>query len=194
MSAGEFFWPELLHAVITKGMLPNIILIGFMGSGKSSVGRHVAEMSGHRFVDTDLLVAQKAGMGISRIFREQGEEGFRQLETSVLRDLVGVCGIVMATGGGLVLRQENRALLHEIGVVVWLDAEPDVIFERVSRTNKRPLLATDNPRATFDELRAARLPVYEQTAMAKVDSTGLTHQQAARLVMQAASRHLHQTS
>jgi shikimate kinase len=173
-------------------MLPNIVLIGFMGSGKSSVGRHVSDMTGHRFVDTDLLVTQKAGMGIPRIFREFGEEEFRRIETSVLQELVGVCGIVLATGGGLVLREENRQLLHQIGVVVWLDAEPDVIFERVSRTNKRPLLATENPRATFDELREKRLPVYEAAAIARIDSSGLTHQQAARKVLEAASRQIHQ--
>jgi shikimate kinase len=173
-------------------MLPNIVLIGFMGSGKSSVGRHVSEMTGHRFVDTDLLVTQKAGMGIPRIFRERGEEEFRKMETEVLRELVGVCGIVLATGGGLVLRDQNRELLHEIGIVVWLDAEPDVIFERVSRTQKRPLLATENPRATFDELREKRLPVYEEAAITRIDSTGLTHQQAARKVIEAASRQIHQ--
>lgn len=174
-------------------MLPNIVLIGFMGSGKSSVGRHVAELTGHRFVDSDLLVTQKAGMGIPRIFKEFGEEEFRRIETEVLRELLGVCGIVLATGGGLVLREENRDLLHQIGLVLWLDAEPDVIFERVSRTRKRPLLATENPRATFDDLREKRLPVYQAASIGRIDSTGLTHQQAARKVMEAASRQLHQS-
>lgn len=173
-------------------MLPNIVLIGFMGSGKSSVGRHVSDMTGHRFVDTDLLVSQKARMGISRIFRELGEEEFRRMETTVLQELVGVCGIILATGGGVVLREENRKLLHEIGIVIWLDAEPDVIFERVSRTSKRPLLATDNPRETFDQLREQRLSIYEAAAVAKIDSSGLTHQQAARKVLEAASRQIHQ--
>lgn len=173
-------------------MLPNIVLIGFMGSGKSSVGRHVSEMTGHRFIDTDLLVTQRAGMGISRIFRELGEEEFRRMETAVLEELIGVCGVVLATGGGLVLREENRDLLKRIGIVLWLDADADVIFERVSRTQKRPLLATENPRATFDELREKRLPIYQSAAMARIDSTGLTHQQAARKVLEAASRQLHQ--
>lgn len=169
-------------------MMANIVFIGFMGSGKSSVGRHVASMTGHRFVDTDDLVCQKARMDISSIFATFGEEHFRELETECLKELVGICGIVLATGGGLILREENRALLKKIGVVAWLDADPDVIFERVNRNNRRPLLATENPRKTFDELRSSRLAIYEETASFKVDSTELTHSQAARSVLEGVRR------
>ena len=159
-----------------------------MGSGKSSVGRHVAALTGHRFVDTDQLIVRKQRMEISAIFAQHGEAYFRDLETECLQELVGVCGIVLATGGGLVLRSENRALLHEIGVVIWLDANPNLIFERVSRNNRRPLLATENPRATFDKLRTERLPIYEEAADFCVDSTGLTHEQTARQAYEGARR------
>ncbi len=169
-------------------MLPNIILLGFMGCGKTSVGRHVAGLTGHRFVDTDDLVVQEAGCGIPEIFATRGEAAFRDLETGVLRDLVGIFGIVLATGGGLVLREENRTLLREIGVPVWLDADPDLIFERVSRNNRRPLLATENPRATFDALLESRRPIYESAAVARVDSSGFTHEQTARAVLEAVRR------
>jgi shikimate kinase len=174
-------------------MLPNIILIGFMGSGKTSVGRHLAALTGHRFVDTDALIMEKVGMGIPDIFREQGEEAFRDWESSVLRDLVGVYGVVLATGGGLILREENRRLLHEIGIPVWLDASDDVLFSRVSRNRKRPLLATDNPRESFDRLRQERKGIYEQASALRVDSSELSHEEAARKVLEEAMR-LHRQS
>lgn len=169
-------------------MLANLVLIGFMGSGKSSVGRHLAALTGHRFVDTDELVTAKAGCSIPEIFAERGEEYFRDLETACLQDLIGVCGIVLATGGGLVLREQNRELLRQIGTVTWLDADPDVIFERVSRNNRRPLLATDNPRETFDRLRSEREELYRQASDVRLDTTGLTHEQAAKKTLQGTRR------
>lgn len=159
-----------------------------MGSGKSSVGRRLATMTGHRFVDTDERITRKAGMPITKIFAERGEDAFRDLETEALRGLEGVCGVIAATGGGIVLREENRSILARIGVVCWLDAEPDVLFERVSRTNKRPLLKTENPRQSFDELLAARAAVYRKAAHFRVDSTGLSHAQTARKVLEEAQR------
>lgn len=169
-------------------MLPNIVLIGFMGSGKTSVGRHLAALTGHRFVDTDELIVQRAGMEIAQIFETHGEAAFRDWETAVLRELEGVCGVVLATGGGIVLREENRALLRKIGVPVWLDAREDVLFERASRGNKRPLLQCEDPREAFDRLRAERKGLYEMTACARVDSTLIGHADAARQVLDAALR------
>lgn len=165
-----------------------------MGCGKSSVGRRLAEITGHRFVDTDELIVEAAQASIPEIFTHRGEDGFRELESSVLADLKGVCGIVLATGGGIIARPENRDHLRAIGVIAWLDAHPDTLFERVSRTRKRPLLHTDDPRATFDELLDRRRPIYEATCDYRVDSTGLTHDQAARLIhdegMRASARRI----
>lgn len=159
-----------------------------MGCGKSSVGRHLASLTGHRFVDTDELVSNRAGMAISDIFALNGEAAFRDMETAELQELVGVCGIILATGGGLVLRSENQALLRQIGVVGWIHADPDILFERVSRNNRRPLLQTDTPRQTFDNLLNARLPIYQQACDFQVDTGKLPHEQAAQAILEEALR------
>lgn len=159
-----------------------------MGCGKSSVGRRISALTGHRFVDTDDLVAQHAGRSIPEIFAEEGEEGFRLIEENVIAELIGVAGVVLATGGGAILREKNREALRRIGVVVWLDAATDVLFERASRSHKRPLLQTDDPRATFGELLSARLSIYETAADVRVDSTDLAHDEVARRAIEQAMR------
>lgn len=169
-------------------MLPNIVLIGFMGCGKSSVGRRLASLTGHRFVDTDDLVAQAANKCITEIFAEGGEESFRDLEGRVLGDLVGVAGVVLATGGGAVLRETNRAAMKKIGTVAWLDAEPDALFERASRSGRRPLLQTENPRKTFGDLLASRRAIYVEAADFRFDSTGLDHDDVARSILEHTMR------
>jgi shikimate kinase len=172
-------------------VLPNIVLIGFMGSGKSSVGRRLSALTGHRFIDTDDLIVERTGLPITDFFESRGEDAFRDLESAELQELEGVCGIVLATGGGIVLRAENRDALRRIGPVAWLDADPDHLFERVSRNRKRPLLLNDDPRSAFDSLLAARRPLYEQSANFRVDSTSLTHDQTARAVLDETMRAHH---
>lgn len=172
-------------------MLPNIILIGFMGCGKSSVGRRLAKLTGHRFIDTDDQVVQAEKRSITRIFASEGEPYFRQKETQILQDLVGVAGIVLSTGGGVVVASENRVLLKKIGIVAWLDADPDILFERASRSGKRPLLKTEDPRGTFDALREARLDAYAEAADFRLDSSGLAHDTVAQHLLDEALRHHH---
>lgn len=169
-------------------MLPNLVLIGFMGCGKSSVGRRLSGLTGHRFVDTDELVAQAEGRSIAEIFSRSGEDYFRELEQQSLENLVGVCGIVLSTGGGLVLRPANRQILKRIGIVAWLDASPDVLFERAMRSGKRPLLQTEDPRRTFDELLSVRRGLYEDAADFRIDSSGLSHDEAAQTLLEEALR------
>jgi len=169
-------------------MLPNIVLIGFMGCGKSSVGRRLSSLTGHRFVDTDELVAQAANKSIPEIFAAGGEESFRDIEERVLAGLVGVAGIVLATGGGAILRESNRAAMKKIGTVAWLDADPDALFERASRSQRRPLLQTDNPREIFDELLASRRAIYGETADFRLDSTGLAHDEVAQRLLEQTMR------
>lgn len=169
-------------------MLPNVVLIGFMGCGKSSVGRRLAFLTGHRFVDTDELVAQAENKSIPEIFAEGGEDGFRAIEERVIADLIGVAGIVLATGGGAVLRESNRAAMKKIGTVAWLDADPDALFERASRSQRRPLLQTENPRKTFDELLASRRTIYEGVADFRLDSTGLAHDEVAQSILEQTMR------
>ncbi len=159
-----------------------------MGCGKSSVGRRLANTTGHRFVDTDELIVEAAGAPITDIFAARGEAGFRELEAAVLADLVGICGIVLATGGGIITRPANQAVLRDIGVIAWLDADPDALFERVARNRRRPLLHTEDPRATFDALLAQRRLVYEATSDFRIDSTDLSHDQTARAIFDEGMR------
>jgi shikimate kinase len=162
----------------------NIVLVGFMGSGKSSVGRILASLTGFALVDTDQLVVQEAGVPIPEIFRRHGEPEFRRLETAVVRGLVGRIGLIVATGGGVIVSPENRRLLAEIGPVVWLDATTEQLHQRV-RHSRRPLLQTDDPRRTLEELYAAREPLYREAASVRIDSSRLSHRQTAEAVLAA---------
>ncbi len=171
-------------------MLPreNIVLTGFMGSGKSAVGRLVAKRLRFRFVDTDALIVERAGMPISDIFAQLGEEHFRDLETAVLESLGNARQCVISTGGGAVVKERNHAILKSLGFVVWLTASEEVIFERVARNDKRPLLQTANPRETISQLLAVRRPLYESVADFTLDTTTFSHDAAAEAVMVAARR------
>jgi shikimate kinase len=166
----------------------NIVLVGFMGSGKSSVGRLIARTLGGRFVDTDRLVVDHAGREIAEIFAREGEGFFRQEETRALRSLLGGRRLVIATGGGIVTVEENVAMLRQLGFVVWLEASEEVIWDRVSRNRKRPLLHTENPRQTIHALLEQRAPLYAAAADMNVDTTGLTHAEVAERIYEAYRR------
>jgi shikimate kinase len=170
----------------------NLVLVGFMGSGKSSVGRILSSLTGFALVDTDTLVAQEAGQSIPAIFKQHGEEYFRALETKVLQSLVGRIGLIIATGGGVITVEANRKLLAQIGPVVWLDASTDQLFQRV-KNSKRPLLQTEDPRRTVEDLYRAREPLYREAAAIRIDSGDLTHRQAAEAVLAAVQRQQQQS-
>jgi shikimate kinase len=157
-----------------------------MGSGKSSVGRLIARTLQGRFVDTDRLVVDLAGREITEIFATEGEGFFRQQESRALKSLLGQRGLVVATGGGIVTVPGNIATLKELGLVVWLTASEEIIWQRVSRNAKRPLLHTADPRATVRELLAKRSPHYEEAADFKVDTTHLTHAAVAEWICEQA--------
>jgi shikimate kinase len=169
-------------------MRTNIVLIGFMGSGKTSVGRLIAQRLGFQFVDTDAIVVERVGMQVADIFAKHGEPWFREQESAALRSLGILKRAVISTGGGVVLRPENRELLRDLGFVVWLTASEDVIYDRVSRNKKRPLLHTADPRATVHELLEKRRPLYEAAAQLTVDSSSLAHEAAADAVIAEARR------
>jgi len=145
-------------------MRQNIILIGYMGSGKTTIGRKLASNLGFRFVDTDELVREHSGKTIPEIFQEQGEEAFRDFETDVLKSVINSECQIISTGGGLVLREENRMLLKDSGFCVWLKANPDTIYERICRNGNRPLLETENPRQTIYTMLQERTPKYLEAA------------------------------
>jgi shikimate kinase len=160
-----------------------IVLIGFMGAGKSSVGRILARMTGLPRFDTDEMIAARFGLTISGIFAMHGEEKFRESETEALRELSGKGRAIIVTGGGIVLRPENVELLRTLGTIVYLAADEETLFRRISRRTTRPLLQTDNPRATVTELLRARLPLYRSAADIEMETSALTHDEVAKVIL-----------
>jgi len=152
----------------------NLILIGFMGTGKTTIGKRVARSLGFRFVDTDQLIARKAGKSIPDIFAHSGEEAFRELETEVLRECAARSGQVISTGGGIVTRPGNLEILRDAGYVVWLKASPETIYDRVRRNRNRPLLHTDDPERTIREMLDQRLDLYRRAKHLSVSTDDLT--------------------
>lgn len=146
-----------------------IFLIGPMGAGKSAVGRLLAQRLGYRFVDSDRALEERTGVDIPRIFDVEGEEGFRSREQLILQELTQLSGIVLATGGGAVIREGNRACLQERGIVVYLRTTVDTQLVR-TRHSQRPLLQTRDPRSRLQELMLARAPLYEALADITVDT------------------------
>ena len=153
-----------------KDRSQNVVLIGFMGTGKTTIGKIASERLGLEFVDTDDLIVERAGEPIPKIFERLGEDGFRELETEVLSGLSGKGGRIIATGGGIVTRPENIELLWGLGFVVWLSATVETIFERVSRNRDRPLLYTDDPLQTITDMLAEREPLYRDAADLTVET------------------------
>ncbi len=138
-----------------------IVLVGMMGSGKSSVGRRLATRLGLPFVDADTEIETAAHMTIPEIFAQRGEAEFREGERRVIsRVLTTRAPLVLATGGGAFMNAETRARVKELGISVWLKAEPDVLMRRVRKRSNRPLLQTADPEATLRRMLAEREPVY----------------------------------
>jgi shikimate kinase len=164
----------------------HIVLIGFMGSGKTTVGHLVAEKLGWPFVDTDARVVEEAGLSIPDIFATEGEAGFRERESAVLEHLSGEPPRVIATGGGIVTQPRNAPLLHSLGFVVWLSASEADIFARVSRNRNRPLLQTPDPRKTIHDLLEQRRPLYESFAHLTIETHGLEPEEIAYGVCESA--------
>ncbi len=143
----------------------NIVLIGYMGSGKTTVGRYLEDKYGYTFLDTDAYIEQKENMTISEIFASKGEDYFRNAETQVLKELSErLTNTVLSTGGGMPLRKENAGLLNEIGNVFYLKASPETIYGRVKNDTGRPLLQVDNPYKRICEMLNHRNPIYENAS------------------------------
>jgi shikimate kinase len=166
-----------------------IVLIGFMGAGKSSVGRMLAALTGLPRFDTDEMVGQRFGCTISQIFETYGEGTFREAETETLGTLSGKGRAIIVTGGGIVTRPENVALLRQLGTVVLLAADEQTLFGRISRRTSRPLLRTENPRGTVTALLEKRLPLYRDAADVEVDTSTRTHEEVANLILEKIERY-----
>lgn len=141
--------------------MKNIFLIGFMGTGKSAIGRILAKMSGYEFFDSDEEIEKKAGMTIKDIFSQQGESHFRKLESEAIADLANRSNCVIATGGGVVLSSRNMETLRSNGTIISLKAKPEVILERIDKTDGRPLLEVNNPYNTIHEILNTRKGLYK---------------------------------
>jgi shikimate kinase len=160
-----------------------IVLVGMMGSGKSSVGRLLQRRTGLDLFDTDKAVSEALGLTISAIFDELGEERFRAAEAAVLETFRPVKSAIVVTGGGTVLRKENTQRLKELGIVVWLEADDGTLFERATRRTNRPLLRGENPRARLEALLRERAHLYEDAADVRIDTSSMTHDEVADTIL-----------
>ncbi len=166
----------------------NVVLIGFMGCGKTTVGRELHQRLGYPLVDMDQIIEQRAGKSITAIFTEDGESTFRDMETDLLHELNNptVPRRIISTGGGVIGRKENRDLLRQLGYVVWLHAPTAVILERTRKNRDRPLLATDDPAAKIEALMAERKPLYEEASHIKIETAGLDSNELATGILESA--------
>ena len=167
----------------------NIFLIGPMGAGKSTIGRHLAELLGRDFRDSDQEIEKRTGATIPLIFEIEGEAGFRGRESSVLDDLTRQANIVLATGGGAILSPDNRKILHERGVVVYLHAPLETLLTRTRRDRHRPLLQTADRRRTLEDILKAREPIYRQAADIVIETSHRSPMSVAREIMRKLESH-----
>ena len=151
----------------------NVVLVGPMGSGKTSVGRRLACVLKRDFFDSDFEIVARTGVAIDHIFDVEGEEGFRQREINMLSELCEIPNIVIATGGGIVIKPENRELLKRDSFVVYLSSSVKQLVSRTARSKSRPLLErSTNREKTIRELVEKREPLYQEVADVVIDTTG----------------------
>lgn len=161
---------RLSRAVQMAAMLPfNIVLIGFMGSGKTSTGQYLASVGGYTFVDTDQEIEKKAGLSVSEIFKRFGEAHFRKLEAEAVAAAAACTKSIISCGGGVVLDQANVLRLKQNGKLVWLDAPVEALYERIKSQGGRPL-AADKGIAEFRELYRRRREYYQAAADCSIDT------------------------
>ena len=167
----------------------NLILVGPMGAGKTSIGRRLAELLRLAFVDADRDIESRTGAAVGTIFECEGEAGFRARERSVLADLLAGDGQVIATGGGAVLDPDNRERMRRRGFVVHLDVGLQTQLQRLARDRVRPLLQRDDREQVLRDLRAARAPLYAEVADLRFDTDGLTSAEASTALAHLLEQH-----
>ena len=158
----------------------NIFLIGFMGCGKSTMARILAEKSDMELIEMDETIEREAGMSINEIFSQYGEEHFRDLETQLVERIAKQGGAVVSCGGGAILRSQNVQSMKENGQIIYLSAAPETIYQRVRNSTRRPLLNGNMNLEYITELMSKRLPLYEQAA----DKTIVVDQKSKREIVE----------
>lgn len=161
----------------------NIYLVGLMGAGKTTVGRQLARRLGRQFIDSDHEIVARTGVAIPTIFEIEGEDGFRRREAQTIAELTDVQGLVMATGGGVVLNPENRRRLHDTGWVVYLNVPPAMLYERTRHDRNRPLLQVADPLSRLEALHAQRDPLYREVAHFVVEGSHLVASGIVQLLL-----------
>ena len=165
----------------------SIVLVGLMGSGKSTIGRRLAQRLGMAFADADDEIERAAGMTISDIFAKFGEAHFRDGERRVIARLLAEKPMVLATGGGAFINEETRALILQDSLCIWLDADIATLVERVGRRSHRPLLRNRDPGEVLRELAAVRNPIYAEAHL-RVSSASTPHDHTVRAILEALSK------
>lgn len=169
--------------------MKNIVLTGFMGTGKTEVGRILSRKLGYSLVDADTEIEKEQGMTITEIFKQYGEPKFRDIESNVIKRLSEMKNAIISTGGGAVLRQENMHNLRKNGVIVCLTASPETIFKRTSNNNDRPLLQVESPLQKIKELLEFRRPYYEKADI-MIDTEGKSPLQVAEEIIGKANEYM----
>jgi shikimate kinase len=165
-----------------KGL--NVYLVGMMGVGKTTVGQALAQVLGYQFFDTDILIEQLAQESIPEIFKIAGEGKFRDWETQVLAQLSGYQRLIVATGGGIVVRRENWGHLRH-GLIIWLDVPIDELYRRLAQDQSRPLLQTENPKKTLEQLLQQRRSLYGEADLHILPSKGELPDQTVERILGA---------
>lgn len=159
-------------------MRKNIVLIGFMGCGKTTIGKKLARRKDYEFVDMDEVIVERAGMRITEIFEKFGEAHFRKMEEDLCKELSTAEGLVIATGGGVIKNAENMRLLKENGTVLYIKASPEHIYRNIKNDKSRPLLNCEDKLTRIKELMAERKSLYENGADITAEITGMTSSKA----------------
>jgi len=163
--------------------MKNIVLTGFMGAGKTTIGRALAKKLQMRLVDIDEEIEKEQKMSINDIFSRHGEPHFRDIETAMIRELSRDKNVIISTGGGAVLRDENMEALKENGIIFCLNATAETILERTGRSQDRPLLKVENPKEKINELLAYRRPFYERAGI-MIETDGKTPSEVVQEIME----------
>lgn len=182
-----------MQACIRKTLTRPVVLVGMMGAGKSHIGRELSDALGLKFFDSDKLIEEKAGRSVAEIFENFGEKKFRSAEHNTIIELLESGPCIIATGGGALTNPRTLQTLERESLMVWLDADLETLWQRVQKSQTRPLLYTENPKDRLDELTQARQPLYEH-ARIHFKVSAQTQQKACELLIKALYEYLNKDS